>query len=154
MYESPIDIIYSEMQTKLEGKVFKAVQNVGINVNKDELIKALSYDRHQYEKGYADAKAEQQWIPVSSGKLPDDLSEVNITWVNHNPEPYYDFIKDKPASGAAVYYKGRWYWYSQYCVDTLKEYGDCEFDEMDDAIEVTAWMPLIKPWTGGDADGT
>lgn len=69
MYESPIDIIYSEMQTKLEGEVFKAVQNVGINVNKDELIKALSYDRQQYEKGYADAKAEQQWIPVTEEEV-------------------------------------------------------------------------------------
>lgn len=91
---------------------------------------------------------EQQWIPVSSGKLPDELQEVNITWVNHRPESYYEHIKDKPFNGSAVYYKDKWYWYSQYCVDTLKEYGDCEFDEMDDAIEVTAWCPLPEPRKG------
>ena len=76
MYESPIDIIYSNMQMKLENEVFKAIQNVGINVDKDELIKALSYDRQQYKKGYADAKAGQHWIPVSE-RLPEPNERVN-----------------------------------------------------------------------------
>ena len=91
----------------------------------------------------------QQWIPVSSGKLPDDLQEVNITWVNHAPEQYYDFIKDKPSSGSAVYYKGSWYWYSSTCVDILAEYGRNEMDKIDDGIEVAAWMPLPMPYKGG-----
>lgn len=77
--------------------------------------------------------------------LPDDLAEVNITWVNHDPEPYYDFTKDKPASGSAVYYKGAWYWYSSTCVDILAECGRNEMDKIDDAVEVTAWMPLPEP---------
>lgn len=54
MYESPINIIYGEMQAQIEGDVFKAIQNVGIDVNKEELIKALQYDREQYSKGYSD----------------------------------------------------------------------------------------------------
>lgn len=54
MYESPVNIIYVEMQTQIEGDVFKAIQNVGIDVNKEELIKALQYDREQYSKGYSD----------------------------------------------------------------------------------------------------
>ena len=93
----------------------------------------------------------QQWIPVTD-RLPEDLQEVNITWVNHRPEPYYEYINNKPFNGSAVYFKGKWYWYSQYCVDTLNEYGYCEYDEMDDAIEVTAWMPLPKPYRGDDHD--
>lgn len=28
------------------------------------------------------------WIPVSE-RLPEDYVPVNITWVNHNPDPYY-----------------------------------------------------------------
>ena len=28
----------------------------GINVNKDELIKALQYDRNQYQRGYMDGR--------------------------------------------------------------------------------------------------
>ena len=58
MYESPIsemiDDICLKMQDFHDAKVVEAVQNVGINVNKDELISALSYDRKQYDKGYAD----------------------------------------------------------------------------------------------------
>lgn len=65
MYESPITLINGETQLSLEDGVYKAVRQVGIEVDKDELIKALKYDRGQYEKGYADAKAEQKkgkWI--------------------------------------------------------------------------------------------
>ncbi len=51
-YESPIQIIRSRIDTNIEGNILKATQSVGIGVNKEELIKALSYDRDQYEKGY------------------------------------------------------------------------------------------------------
>ena len=88
------------------------------------------------------------WIPCSE-RLPDDLAEVNVTWVNHNPEPYYDFVKNKPCTGSAVYYKGDWYWYSSVCVDVLAEYGKNEIDEIDDAIEITAWRPLPEPYQEG-----
>lgn len=54
MYESPINVICGKMQTKIEGDTYKAVQNVGIDVNKEELLKALQYDRGQYAKGYSD----------------------------------------------------------------------------------------------------
>lgn len=57
-YESPIDIIYGDMQTKLEGDVFKAIQNYNIEVNKDELLKALAYDRNQYHEGWLDGYAQ------------------------------------------------------------------------------------------------
>lgn len=57
-YESPISIIYGDMQTKLEGDVFKAIQNCNIEVNKDELLKALAYDRNQYHKGWLDGYAQ------------------------------------------------------------------------------------------------
>lgn len=52
MYESPIDFIYDEIQTQLEQEVLKAIQKVGIIVDKEELIKALAYDRGSYENGY------------------------------------------------------------------------------------------------------
>lgn len=54
MYESPINQILGEMQIAYEDGCMKAVQNVGFDVNKEELIKALQYDRNQYEKGYKD----------------------------------------------------------------------------------------------------
>ena len=58
MYKSPIEFIYGQMQAQLEGDVIKAVQNYGINVDKDELIRALRFDRDMYYKGYADGEAE------------------------------------------------------------------------------------------------
>ena len=91
------------------------------------------------------SQPEPQWIPVSE-RLPEDFSEVNVTWVNHNPEPYYEFIKDKPFTATAVYYKGEWYWYSATCVDYLGEYGRCDWNKVDKAIEIVAWMPLPEPY--------
>jgi hypothetical protein len=94
------------------------------------------------------ALEEPQWVPCSNGQMPDDLAEVNITWVNRDPEPYYAFLKDKPFTGSAVYYKGKWYWYSCTCVDILSEYGENHSDALDNAIDVIAWKPLPEPWRG------
>lgn len=60
MYKSPIELIFGGLQTQIEGGVMRAMQNVGVNVDKDELIKALAYDRQQYEKGYADGARTQR----------------------------------------------------------------------------------------------
>ncbi|MBQ7975952.1 MAG: hypothetical protein IJ300_09740 [Clostridia bacterium] len=61
MYKSPIDVITSQvdnaimqMKKQQEDYIFQAISNVGVNVDKDELIRALQYDRGQYEKGYRD----------------------------------------------------------------------------------------------------
>lgn len=89
----------------------------------------------------------QQWIPCSV-RLPEELEEVNVTWINHYPESYYDFVKGKPFTGSAVYYKEKWYWYSSTCTDILGEYGENDIDEVDDAIEIIAWKPIGEPWKG------
>ena len=93
-----------------------------------------------------------KWVPVSE-RLPEDLEEVNVTWVNHDPEPYYSFAKDKPLTATAVYYKEKWYWSSSTCVDVLAEYGRNEMDKIDDGIEVVAWMPLPEPYKEDKNDG-
>lgn len=63
MYQSPIEVIYNDVKCRFEEGVYKAIQNVNINVNREELIKALLYDRDQYDKGYYDgltAKSEAE----------------------------------------------------------------------------------------------
>lgn len=55
-YKSPIDIIQETMRIDFDNEILKSVINVGIKVNKDELIKALEYDRNQYLQGYKESK--------------------------------------------------------------------------------------------------
>lgn len=64
MYESPIEMFsvtdYARhIDEQIERVVYEAITKVGINVNKEELIKALQYDRDQYAKGYADGLNER-----------------------------------------------------------------------------------------------
>lgn len=53
-YESPIKVMQTSIKHQMEGEIMKAVVKFGVDVDKDELVKALRYDRGQYEKGYAD----------------------------------------------------------------------------------------------------
>ena len=57
-YQSPIEVFQTQMQSQIVGEIYKAVMKVGVNVDKDELLKALQYDRNQYQKGYADRDSE------------------------------------------------------------------------------------------------
>lgn len=56
MYKCPIELelITTRIQAETENEIFKAVQKVGVNVDKDELVRVLQYDREQYNKGYED----------------------------------------------------------------------------------------------------
>ena len=57
-YKSPIDLCVSQMrmehEKRIEGDIYRAIHDVGIFVDKDELIKALQYDRDKYSKGFHD----------------------------------------------------------------------------------------------------
>lgn len=75
MYKSPIEVMYTQMRTNMENKIFKAVQDVGINVDKTELVKALEYDRNQYQKGYEDGRSLNKWISVDES-MPDEFVSV------------------------------------------------------------------------------
>ncbi len=57
-YESPIDILIKNVQERLENEVIMAVQHIGIEINKEELVAALMYDRNQYEQGYNRGRAD------------------------------------------------------------------------------------------------
>lgn len=75
MYESPITLtevtnkVLENVQKAHEEFVYNTILNIGIDVNRDELVKALNYDRQQYEKGYSDAKETTRNI---SGRNPID----------------------------------------------------------------------------------
>lgn len=60
-YKSPIaravDEVFNDVVKRDNDYLMAQVRiAVGYDINKDKLIKALQYDRHQYEVGYADGK--------------------------------------------------------------------------------------------------
>lgn len=60
MYKSPVEIIcdrvVKDAQEILDDHIMKEILRVGVIVDKDELIRAMHYDRRQYQKGYQDGK--------------------------------------------------------------------------------------------------
>lgn len=55
-YKSPIDVLINHETDAfaqfIEGAVMKSVIQADVHVDKDEMIRALKYDRQQYEIGY------------------------------------------------------------------------------------------------------
>lgn len=56
VYQSPIELIVDKVRMEQDEYVVRCVQKMGVNVDRDELIRALMYDRDQYEQGYADGR--------------------------------------------------------------------------------------------------
>ena len=77
MYNSPIETIYGEISAQMaqedEKMIMKAIRNVKINVEKDELIKALQYDRNQYTTGYEDGRFDA--IDVIRAKIEQSIKD-------------------------------------------------------------------------------
>lgn len=90
---------------------------------------------------------EGEWIPCSE-RLPKDIRPVLVTWKNTDPASYYQYIVGKHFIGTAHYHRGKWYWYSSVTEDLLAEYGKCDSEEFDEAIEAVAWMPLPTAYEG------
>lgn len=74
MWKSPINIceeISRKIVDKLDGYIIEETRKIIPDIDKDELLKALAYDRDQYEKGYADGRADAirhgHWV-IERGK--------------------------------------------------------------------------------------
>ena len=103
MYESPIRMIQTQMETQMEKDCVSVVKNYGFDVDAEELKKALAYDRNQYEKGLKDAGT----VPVivhnmvfgaSGSACPVDVSGYldksrNLVFVN--PAIAVEFIEQR-----------------------------------------------------------
>lgn len=103
------------------------------------------------EKPCAFEQPHREWIPCSE-RLPEDIKPVIVTWKNNDPKSYYQYIVGKHFIGTAHYLNGKWFWYSSTTEDLLAEYGRCDGEEFDEAIEVIAWMPLPEPYKGGETE--
>ena len=87
MYESPIELIFSEFQDMIinqtEHQTLKAIQRIGVNVDKNELLKALAYDRGQYQKGFKDGmkifiEEYRNQIKTYTGMFTDDDFYISL----------------------------------------------------------------------------
>lgn len=65
MYKSPITLLVQNVEKQLhqekeqsEQTIYQCVNSFGVVVDKEELFKALKYDRDQYSKGYKDGANE------------------------------------------------------------------------------------------------
>lgn len=79
MYKSPIELVvnndFNTLKTELENGIVKAVQSYSVYCDKEELIKALAYDRDQYQKGFADGRATVE--PLTDAEQRIFLKAIN-----------------------------------------------------------------------------
>ena len=76
MYESPISVykkLTHEIAKQKDEYICQAIVKVGVDVNKEELIKALAYDREQYSKGFADGF--EEGVKTFAEKVKSNLIE-------------------------------------------------------------------------------
>lgn len=116
MYDSPIRLAVSKMTSQFNDDIYNAVVKTGIDVDKDELVRALNYDRNQYEKGYRDGLKASEWISVKE-RLPKVEADI-LAYIGE---------------GSFVV-----------CWMTHDGYWQCPAYLMD-KDEVTHWMPLPEP---------
>lgn len=141
MYECPIiitmmrDFTEKQMIERDNAITLKIQEKIGIDIDKKELIKALNYDRQQYEKGYADAKAEfaPKWIKVEDG-LPETHEDSRSIYRERSDEVMCIFKDGEDVFNSCGYLIEH--------ADGHKEWRtDCY---MSDDGEVIAWMPIPK----------
>lgn len=110
MYESPITIYqqpeYRRMSESVDALVIEECRRVGVAVNKDELIKALQYDRGQYEKGYEDGKMEGNRL------------------VYCNECVYYKGVRGVPGHAPCAYWGSCGVMYNGFCSNGRRKVGD------------------------------
>lgn len=90
MYESPITEMISDISTQLiqekENQLMMQMQQIiGYDIDKGELIKALNYDRDQYNKGYVDGiKAKQELLDLIQDINPEEIAAQIASGNLHN----------------------------------------------------------------------
>lgn len=157
MYESPIKLNDLEWELnpidhvikdaaksvgeQFDRYVLSAIAKTGITVDRDELVKALRYDRGQYREGYEDGVengigfATPKWIPVTE-HLPEENGRYLTVMHRTVDQQYCNYLFDDDTEVRITrYYQGEW---------KVPQYSQGWINE---AITdtVTHWMPLPEP---------
>ena len=128
MYECPIleniGTMCSEMVEEKENQILVSVkQTIGYDINKEELVRALNYDRDQYQKGYEDGLNANRWI-LCDERLPEEEGWYLVTEVDNS---YIDV-------NMRLWVKEGW----------------IMPQSIDGKIKIVAWQPLPEPWKDGE----
>ena len=86
-YKSPIEMIAEDVNIKIENDIVEAVQNYDIKVDREELAKALAYDRDQYSKGFAAARKEYE--------RPQGEWTFNIKWQDYECNKCHEWTRKR-----------------------------------------------------------
>ena len=99
MYQSPIEILTNsfikEQAERLDNEIlYRATMETGIDIDRDELVKALQYDRNQYEKGYLDG------IRAFAERLKNHRIKPEFPWDDfYVTEGYIDHLVNEMLKG-------------------------------------------------------
>lgn len=82
-YMPPVEVIFGEREFEIEDNVMRVIHSYDINVDKDELIRALNYDRNQYQRGF----------DFAISLLKDELEGFS-NWCKDGRKEGVDFVLD------------------------------------------------------------
>lgn len=75
-----IEMIQGQLESQIEGEVYRAVQHVGINVDKEWLLQALKAARAFWQEGYeVGRRGKPEWISVNE-RLPMIRTRVLVAY--------------------------------------------------------------------------
>ena len=171
-YESPIEVMTRQLSEKIiedrENRIMLQVnEQLGVNVDKEELIKALKYDRRQFDAGYMTGykagcreykRSFGDWIPVTMRPMTkEEEEEACRTW---GVDKLYDdekfmFNCPLPEEGQQILISTPWGVKLDTC--TYDPDGGFGLEENGDWDRVEAWQPLPKRYEpeeslGGDEE--
>lgn len=130
-WESPVNVfsheIFNSIKEDVDGAIIVEIERqLGVEINKDELIKAMNYDRDQYNKGYQDGLKSNapRWIPCKE-RMPEDRQFVLFCDIDGNIMIGYH-------------------------VNGRSDTHFIEKESWEDIKNVRAWMPLPEPYKEED----
>jgi len=145
-YECPIKEFVNRTTTQVVEergeRIYQAVLDIGTHVDKEELLKALQYDRGQYEKGFRDGyRRARRWIPCSE-RMPEHYGDYLVT------------VIPKAGNLWSRMYIARYSDLMGICMQPFFYIGVVGKDGFEKLENVAAWMPLPEPYReDGDSDG-
>lgn len=154
-YESPITLqirkIAEQIEEQRENQITaKVAEQMGVYIDKNELARALAYDRDQYRRGYEDgwkarSKDVPQWIPIRMRPMTEEEKAEHFIKYGEDAvcEDMKVFDSPMPDDGQEILISTPWGVSMDIVV--FDDYG-IGLEERGDFDNVLAWMPLPEPY--------